>query len=85
MAYASTAALRLEKSKADPWVTRAALATVDTDRGLEAKVDCGTRVWRRTVVVYITLRAFGNKASLAERADFVGRFNNGYHVWQIVH
>jgi predicted ATPase len=85
VAGAASAALHLEKSNALPWVTRAALATIDTERGPEAKVECGTRVWNRTVVVYITLRAFGNNASLAERVDFVGRFKDGYHVWQIVH
>jgi hypothetical protein len=37
------------------------------------------------VVVYITLRAFLPSASLCERVDFVGRFRDGYHVWQVVH
>jgi hypothetical protein len=50
-----------------------------------AKTECGTQVWRRTVVVYITLRAFLPSASLSERVSFVSRFRNGYRVWQIVH
>jgi hypothetical protein len=37
------------------------------------------------VVVYITLRAFATSASLSERVDFVGRFRDGYHTWQVAH
>jgi hypothetical protein len=85
VAAAATAALRLEKPSNKPWLSSAAIATADTERGPEAKTDCGSRVWHRTVVVYITLRAFGNSASLSERVDFVGRFRDGYHVWQVVH
>jgi hypothetical protein len=84
VAAAASAALRLERPSSKPWISGAALATADTERGPEAKTDCGRRVWQRTVVVYITLRAFGS-ASLSERVDFVGRFRDGYHVWQIVH
>lgn len=80
----TTVALRHMKS-GDPQVDQADLATIDRQRGGEAKVDCGTRVWRRTVVVYITLRAFKNSASLAEKVFFVGRFRSGYRVWQVVH
>jgi hypothetical protein len=32
----------------------------------------------------ITLRAFANSASLSECVDFVGRFEDGRHVWQVV-
>ena len=42
-------------------------------------------MWRRTVVVYITRRAFKNSASLSESVFFVGRFKGGYRVWQVVH
>lgn len=80
----AAAALRYTRS-GEPQVDRADLATVDRERGGEARADCGTRVWRRTVVVYITLRAFENSASLSERVLFVGRFRNGYRVWQVVH
>jgi hypothetical protein len=79
------AALRLTKPTARPQVVGAALATNDHLRGSEAKFDCGTRVWRRTVVVYITLRALLPSASLSQNVFFVGRFKHGYRVWQVVH
>jgi hypothetical protein len=80
-----TAALRYTKRQSKPQVIRANLATVDHDRGGGAKFECGSRVWRRTVVVYITLRAFLPSASLSENVFFVGRFKSGYRVWQVVH
>lgn len=82
---AATAALRRERPAGRPQVVSAALATDDHERGPEAKFECGARVWRRTVVVYITLRAYLPSASLSERVDFVGRFRDGYRVWQVVH
>ena len=82
---ATKAAVRRERPAERPRVVSADLATTDHERGPEAKVECGTRAWRRTVVVYITLRAFLPSASLSERVDFVGRFKGGYRVWQVVH
>jgi hypothetical protein len=82
---AAAAALAAERRSARPQVVAASLAIADRQRGPAAKFECGARVWRRTVVVYITLRAFANSASLSERVDFVGRFKDGYHVWQVVH
>jgi hypothetical protein len=82
---AAAAALRREPASASPRVVSADLATDDHQRGPGAKFECGARVWRRTVVVYITLRAFLPSASLSERVDFVGRFKGGYRVWQVVH
>ncbi|MFZ0343246.1 MAG: hypothetical protein WAL31_13050 [Gaiellaceae bacterium] len=82
---AASAALRRERPADRPRVVSAALATDDRGRGAEAKFECGARDWRRTVVVYITLRAFLPSASLSERVDFVGRFTDGYRVWQVVH
>ena len=82
---AVVAALRREPASAGSRVVSADLATDDHERGPEAKFECGTRVWRRTVVVYITLRAYLPSASLSERVDFVGRFKDGYRVWQVVH
>ena len=79
------AALRYAKRSADPQVVRAELATIDHQRGAEAKYDCGTRVWRRTVVVYVTVRALLPSESLSQNVFFVGRFKRGYHVWQVVH
>jgi hypothetical protein len=66
-------------------VVSAILATADRVRGPAARSKCGRRVWQRTVGVYITLRAFASSASLSERVDFIGRFRDGYHVWQVVH
>jgi hypothetical protein len=83
---AARAALRYTRPAARPLVTSADLATVDHERGGEARAECGTRVWRRTVVVYLTLRAFEPRsASLSENVFFVGRFRGGYRVWQVVH
>ena len=82
---ASTAARRRESAKEKPQVTSAILATADRERGAMAKSECGRRVWQRTVVVYIRLRTLAPSASLSERVDFVGRFRDGYHVWQVVH
>jgi hypothetical protein len=82
---ASAAALRRERPADRPRVVSAALATDDRSRGPEAKFECGARVWRRTVVVYVTLRAYLPSASLSERVVFVGRFKSGYRVWQVVH
>jgi hypothetical protein len=78
------AALRYVKS-GKPQVVAADLAAGDHQRGGQAKYECGTRVWRRTVVVYVTLRAFLPSASLSEKVFFVGRFKRGYRVWQVVH
>jgi hypothetical protein len=82
---AAKAALRFTKPTARPQVVGADLATNDHLRGSEAKFDCGTHVWRRTVVVYITLRAFLPRESLSQGVFFVGRFEHGYRVWQVVH
>ena len=80
----TNAALRYAKS-GKPQVVAADLAAGDHQRGPQAKHECGTHVWRRTVVVYITLRAFLPSASLSEKVFFVGRVKRGYHVWQVVH
>ena len=82
---AAAAALAGEDAKSKPLVIGATLATADQQRGPEAKRQCGTAVWQRTIVVYIRLRAFLPSASLSERVDFVGRFKGGYRVWQVVH
>ncbi|MGZ4405279.1 MAG: hypothetical protein ACXVFG_06990, partial [Gaiellaceae bacterium] len=79
------AALRFEKPAARPQVRGATLAIEDPGRGPQAKFSCGTRVWRRTVVVYILDRAMLPAESASQRVYFVGRFKSGYQVWQIVH
>jgi len=82
---ATDAALLYEKASARPQVRSALLAIADAERGPQAKLSCGTRVWQRTVVVYILDRAMLPAQSAAQRVFFVGRFRDGYHVWQIVH
>jgi hypothetical protein len=82
---ATAAALRATRSADRPRVTLADLAIVDRSRGPEARFACGARVWRRTVVVYLTLRAFEPSASLSQKVYFVGRFRAGYRVWEVVH
>ena len=83
---AAASALALESAENRPIVVAAAVATADRERGPSAKVSCGATAWRRTVVVYITRRAFvKTSTSISERVDFVGRFKDGYRVWQIVH
>src|SRR5919198_171994 len=80
IAPATQVALAREKPSSRPQVTGASSAPTDLQRGATAKVECGARVWRRTVVVYIDLRAFHPSASLSERVSFVSRFRTGYRV-----
>jgi hypothetical protein len=82
---ATAAALKRESRASRPLVVSATLAPDDRQRGLEAKFQCGRRVWARTVVVYIRLRAMLPSQSLSQRVDFVGRFASGYRVWEVVH
>ena len=82
---ATTAALRYEKPSARPQVRGATLAIEDSGRGPQAKFSCGARVWQRTIVVYILDRAMLPAQSASQRVDFVGRFHDGYRVWQVVH
>ena len=82
---ATAAALLYERKASRPQVRGALFATADRERGPEAKYSCGTRVWQRTIVVYILDRALLPAQSASQRVYFVGRFRNGYHVWQIVH
>ena len=79
------AALRKFDPGARPFVTGARIASSDPARGTQARLECGARVWRRTVVVYVTERSLLPNASLADRVFFVGRgANGGYRVWQTV-
>ena len=82
---AVTAALRGDRAANRPQVTAALLAPSDPQRGVQAKVQCGSNVWRRTVVVYITDRAFLPAQSASQRVVFVGRTPTGYRVWLRVH
>ena len=85
IAAATTVALRSEKRAAKPQVVAAVWAPRDRERGLQAKTECGVRVWKRTVVVYVTLRALLPSQSLSQNVFFVGRFKQAYRVWQVVH
>jgi hypothetical protein len=67
-----------------PQVQGALFASADRQRGPEAKYSCDTGAWRRTVVVYVLDRAMLPAQSASQRVYFVGRFRDGYHVWQIV-
>jgi len=79
------AVLRLERTSTRPGGIYALLATGDRQRGPEARYACGARVWRRTVVVYLSDRAMLPSQSGYERVFFVGRVASGYRVWQVVH
>jgi hypothetical protein len=81
----AAAALRYERPSARPQVRGVLVGVADSERGGEAKYDCGARVWRRTVVVYILDRAGLPAQSASQRVYFVGRFADGYRVWQVVH
>jgi hypothetical protein len=82
---AAAAALRAVPARDDPQVTGAIFAVHDRQRGPQARRDCGAAVWRRTVVVYITRRAYLPAISASSGVYFVGRFRGGYRVWQTVH
>jgi hypothetical protein len=85
IAAATAAALRYAPKTGRPQVQAALFATADHNRGPQARQSCGARVWRRTVVVYVLARAMLPAQSAAQGVYFVGRFADGYHVWQIAH
>jgi hypothetical protein len=82
---AKAAAFRAAPAKEDPKVAGARLAVNDSPRGDHAKFECGAAVWRRTVVVYVTRRAYLPAQSASSGVYFVGRFHSGYRVWELVH
>jgi hypothetical protein len=93
LAPASNVAVRSQRDRYEelgtrPLVVRAALAEFDEARGPEARRDCGRRVERRTVVVYLesTSPAFRRRnPSLSQAVVFVSRFPGGdYRVWRVV-
>jgi hypothetical protein len=89
---ASRAALDSERARYDalgtrPLVTRAALAEFDQPRGQVVRRDCGRRMERRTVVVYLesaSARFRHRRPSLSQGVVFVSRFSGGYRVWRVV-
>jgi hypothetical protein len=74
---AIAAAMRFVDPKTKPLPLGASLAVSDIQRGATAKFECGPRVWRRTVVVYVRLQA---SRSPSQAVLFVGRFRHGYRV-----
>ena len=82
---AAAAALAADSAKNAPQVTGAVIASRDVKRGPQVKTQCGSDVWRRTVVVYITDRALLPSQSLSQRVVFVGRTTHGYRVWGRAH
>jgi hypothetical protein len=85
IAPASVAALRTVPRREDPQVTGARFAVYDQERGPIARHECGAAVWRRTVVVYITRRAYLPAVSASSGVYFVARFRSGYRVWSVDH
>jgi hypothetical protein len=89
---ASRAALDSQRGRYEalgtrPLVTRAALAEFDESRGQAARRDCGRRVARRTVVVYLeaaSARFRRTRPSLSQGVVFVSRFSGGFRVWRVV-
>ncbi len=79
------AAQKFMDPKTRPLALGASLATADIRRGPLAKHECGTRVWRRTVVVYVRLQAFPPSQSRSQAVLLVGRFRGGFRVWQVTH
>ena len=79
---AMAAAAKFEPARLKPLPVGASLALVDPRRGPAVKKECGARVWNRTVIVYMTLRALPPKRS--QSVLYVGRFPGGYRVWQVV-
>jgi hypothetical protein len=86
IAAAMRAAIAHERPNARPQITKAVIAWDDLrGRGGQVKFQCGTKAAHRTVVVYITLRAFLPSASLSQRVSFVSRFRTGWRVWKTAH
>jgi hypothetical protein len=65
-------------------VISSARATYD-GRGPQAKRECGRRVWRRTVVVYLEFPKMRPSASLSQGVVFVAHRASGWRVWEVVH
>lgn len=65
--------------------TKAILADDDPARGAYAGLNCGRRVQRRTVVVYLQFPALLPSASLSQGVVLVSRFVGGYRIWAQLH
>jgi hypothetical protein len=68
----------------------AALAPYAPDpRGKEPRLRCGSRVWRRSILVALDFPHAGPSASLSQGLVVVSRFRIGarprYRVWEVLH
>lgn len=82
---AARAAVAREGAKVRPFVVSAILASNDRVRGPMVKSQCGLEIWRRTIIVYVRRQAALPAQSASQGVDFVGRFADGYHVWEVAH
>jgi hypothetical protein len=57
----------------------------DTGRSGYARVTCGRRAHRRTVVVALRFPAERPSASLSQGTVLISRFADGYHIWSRFH
>jgi len=64
---------------------RSALAPHAGPRGDEVNAQCGTRVFRRTVVVDLFFPKMLPSAPLTKGTDFVSPSGTGYRVWEVAH
>ena len=85
IAPATQAALRRVPARERPQVRGASLAMADNVRGPQVQTQCGDRVAARTIIVYITRRAYLPAQSASQGVYFVSRFQSGYRVWQVAH
>lgn len=66
-------------------VVRSALAPDAGARGDQVNAQCGTRVFRRTVVVDLFFPKMLPSASLSQGTVFVSLSGTGYQVWEVAH
>jgi hypothetical protein len=94
-AFGPAAAVALDSQRARyvelgtrPLAVRAARADFDRPRGVAATRDCGRRVGRRTVVIYLeaaSARVRERNPSLSQGVVFVARVaDDRYAVWRVV-
>ena len=82
---ATAAALRRVPAAEKPQVTSARLTVYDNVRGPQVRTQCGDRAAARTIIVYVTRRAYLPAQSASQGVYFVSRFESGYRVWQVAH
>ncbi|HEY3033569.1 MAG TPA: hypothetical protein VGJ54_02780 [Streptosporangiaceae bacterium] len=66
-------------------VVGSVLAPSAGPRGDEVSAQCGTRVFRRTVVVDLLFPKMLPSASLSQGTVFVSRSGSGFRVWEVAH